>query len=124
MGQKWLISVFIFYILALNEFHHSVFQYLEKAWDWEMLVDVGQQLPVPSHIVTTTLRPDALVQHPAPHLIGRTDRTLCHFRLTIDVKKVTKMLDEEQDEEDEAMLCLDSESEISEVKKEEEAMKE
>ena len=45
MGQKWPVSVFIFYILALNEFHHSVFQYLEKAWDWEMLVDVGQQLP-------------------------------------------------------------------------------
>ena len=114
MDQKWPISVFIFYILALNEFHHSVFQYLEKAWDWEMLVDVGQQLPVPSHIVTTTLRPDALVQHPAPRLLGRSDRTLCHFRLTIDM--VTKMLDEEQDEEDEeAMLCLDSESEISEA---------
>ena len=26
-----------------------------------MLVDVGQQLPVPSHIVTTSLRPDLML---------------------------------------------------------------
>ena len=31
---------------------------LSESWAWEMLVDVGQRLTVPSHIVTTTLRPD------------------------------------------------------------------
>ena len=42
---------------------------VEQARDWEMLVDVGQWLTVPSHIVTTTLRPDLMLWSNTLHVV-------------------------------------------------------
>ncbi|KAL7867202.1 hypothetical protein AOLI_G00150160 [Acnodon oligacanthus] len=75
---------------------------LDMAWDWKMLVDIGQQLIFPPEIAAATLRPDLVLWSPSLKSVYITELTvpwensaeevykrkkLCHTELAADAQQ-------------------------------------
>lgn len=46
------------------------------AWDWKMLVNIGQQLNLPPEIAATTFRPDLVIWSPSLKSVYITELTV------------------------------------------------